>query len=58
MPEIVADLPDPSCYLLLSRGGIQESQPLAPDLVPPRAREARVIARTGEDTGLLRVTAR
>jgi hypothetical protein len=40
MPEIVADLPDPSCYLLLSIGGIQESQPLAPDLVPPRARGA------------------
>ena len=40
MPEIVADSPAPSCSLLLSGVGIQESQPLAPDLFPPRAREA------------------
>jgi hypothetical protein len=58
MPEIVADLRDPSCYLLLFGSGIEVSQSLAPDLFSPRAREARTIACTGEDTGLLRVTAR
>jgi hypothetical protein len=58
MPEIVADLPDPSCYLLLSGIGIQESQPLDPDPFPPGAREAHAIARIFEDTGFLRVTAR
>jgi hypothetical protein len=55
MPEIVADLPDPSCFF---GSGIEESQPLAPDLFLPRAREARAIARTGKDTGFLRVRAR
>jgi hypothetical protein len=41
MPEIVADLLDPSCFLLLSRGGIQESQSLGPDPFLPRACECR-----------------
>ena len=41
MPEIVADLPAPSCSLLLSETGIQESQSLGPDPFLPRARNAR-----------------
>jgi hypothetical protein len=40
MPEHIADPPDPSCYHLLFGSGIQESQPLALDLLVPRAREA------------------
>lgn len=38
MPKITADPPDASCYLLFSRGRIQESQELGPD---PWARDAR-----------------
>ncbi len=38
MPDILADPPDPSCSLLLFKDGIQESQLLAPDPLPPRAR--------------------
>src|SRR6516162_8399482 len=41
MPEIAADSPDPSCSLLLSEGGIQESQSLGSDPSLPRARDAR-----------------
>src|ERR1700751_3880365 len=41
MPEIVADSPEPSCSLLLSESGIQESQSLGPDPSSPRARDAR-----------------
>jgi hypothetical protein len=41
MPEIVADLPDPSCSRLLSESKIQESQSLGPDPFVPRARDAR-----------------
>src|SRR5215813_15613642 len=41
MPDIVADLPDPSCYLLLSGDGVQESQGLGIDPSSPRARDAR-----------------
>jgi len=54
MPEIVAYLPDPSCYLLFFGSGIQECQPLGPDLLPPRAREreaARTISRTPKTLG-------
>jgi protein SCO1/2 len=38
MPDILADPPDPSCSLLLFKDGIQESQLLGPDPLPPRAR--------------------
>lgn len=41
MPEILAHSPSPSCSLLLSEGGIQESQSLGPDPSLPRARDAR-----------------
>ena len=41
MPEIVVDPPAPSCSLLLSKSGVQESQLLASDLLVPRARDAR-----------------
>ena len=41
MPVIVANSPAPSCSLLLSKNGILESQPLGPDLLGPRARDAR-----------------
>ena len=41
MPDIVADLPEPSCYLLLSGDGVQESQGLGIDPSSPRARDAR-----------------
>jgi Family of unknown function (DUF5681) len=41
MPDIVADPPDPSCYLLFPGQGIEESQGLAPDPFLPRARAAR-----------------
>jgi hypothetical protein len=39
MPEIVADLPDPSCSRLFSESEIQESQSLGPDSFVPRARD-------------------
>jgi hypothetical protein len=51
MPHIAADPPDPSCYLLFSGDGIQESQQLGPD---PRARDARgrfVKGRSGNPRG-------
>jgi hypothetical protein len=38
MPDIVADSPEPTCSLLLSGGGMQESQPLGIDPSLPRAR--------------------
>ena len=41
MPDIDADPPDPSCYPLLSRGGIVENQRVGPDPFSPRARDAR-----------------
>src|SRR5271155_2575822 len=41
MSEIVADPPDPSCYLLFSGPGIEESQSVGPDPFLPRARDAR-----------------
>jgi len=41
MPEIVADPPSPSCYLLFSRPGVEEDQSLGPDPLLPRARDAR-----------------
>src|SRR6516165_12668328 len=41
MPEIAIDPPAPSCSLLLSKSGVQESQPLASDLLGPPARDAR-----------------
>jgi hypothetical protein len=37
----IADPPDPSCYLLFSGTGIQESQWLGPDPFSPCARGAR-----------------
>jgi hypothetical protein len=51
MPEIVADLPDPSCYLLFFGSGIQERQPLGPDIFPPLAREAQAVVRTANTLG-------
>jgi len=41
MSEIIADPPDPSCYLLFSGPGIEEFQSVAPDPSLPRARDAR-----------------
>jgi hypothetical protein len=41
MSEIVADPPDPSCYLLFSGPGIEEFQSVDPDPFLPRARDAR-----------------
>jgi Family of unknown function (DUF5681) len=41
MPEIVADSPEPSCSVLLSESGIQESQSLGPDPFLSCARGAR-----------------
>jgi hypothetical protein len=41
MPDIIADPPDPPCYLLFSRPGIEEYQQLAPDPLLPRPRDAR-----------------
>jgi hypothetical protein len=41
MPEIVADSPEPSCSLLLSGIGIQESQSLGPDPSARATRDAR-----------------
>jgi len=49
MPDIVADLPEPSCYLLLSGDGVQESQGLGIDPSSPRAREAK--GRSGNPRG-------
>jgi hypothetical protein len=39
MSEIVADPPDPSCYLLFSGSGIEESQSVGPDPSSRRARD-------------------
>jgi hypothetical protein len=58
MPEIAADLPNPSHYPLFFGSRIQESQVLAPDPSLPRTREERSIARTCEDSGFLPVRAR
>jgi hypothetical protein len=41
MPDIVADLPDPTCSHLNSESGIQLSQPLGIDPLLSRARGAR-----------------
>src|SRR5215472_8847587 len=41
MPEIVAEPPSSSCYHLFLGSGVQESQRLDPDLLRPRARDAR-----------------
>ena len=41
MPEIVADPLSPSCCRLFRRSGIEEYQPLGPDLLLPRARRVR-----------------
>src|SRR5215472_5076650 len=41
MPEIIADPPSIACYHLFPGSGVQESQPLDPDLLRPRARDAR-----------------
>jgi hypothetical protein len=41
MPDIVADLLDPTCSHLLSESGMQESQPLGVDPSSPRARDVR-----------------
>jgi hypothetical protein len=41
MPEIVADSSEPSCSLLLSGIGIQESQSLGPDPSPRATRDTR-----------------
>jgi len=41
MPEVVADPPSRSCYLLLSGAGIEESQRLGPDPLLSRPRDAR-----------------
>ena len=40
MPEVVADPPSSSCYLLFPRPRLQESQSLSPDPFLPRARDA------------------
>ena len=47
MPEIIADPPLPSCYRLLSRPEIQESQQLGPDPFLPRGRGERGRFATG-----------
>src|SRR6266446_9011352 len=47
MPEIVADPLSPSCYHLLPRPEIQESQQLGPDPFLPRGRDARGRFATG-----------
>jgi hypothetical protein len=57
MPEIAADLPNPSHYPLFFGSRIQASQVLAPD-PSCLAREERSIARTCEDFGFLPVRAR
>ncbi len=41
MPDIIAETPDPPCYVLFSGSGIEQSQSLDPDPFPPRARDAR-----------------
>jgi hypothetical protein len=46
MSEIIADLPDPGCFLLHSGSGIEENQRLNPDLFSCRAP-----AREGRDRG-------
>jgi uncharacterized protein YjiS (DUF1127 family) len=47
MPEILAELPDPACYRLLSGSGIEENQLADPDRFSPRAREAHARDRGG-----------
>jgi uncharacterized protein DUF5681 len=41
MPKIVTDAPDPPCYHLFRAAGIPQSQPLGPDPVFSRGRDAR-----------------
>ena len=41
MPEIIADPPSIACYHLFPGPQVQESQQLDPDLLRPRARDAR-----------------
>src|SRR5215470_9111150 len=41
MPEIVTDPSSSACYHLFPEDGIQESQRLDPDILRPRARDAR-----------------
>src|SRR5215469_10199413 len=41
MPEIIADPPSIACYHLFFGPQVQESQQLDPDLLQPRARDAR-----------------
>jgi len=41
MPKIATDAPDPPCYHLFPEGGIPQSQPLGPDPVVSRGRDAR-----------------
>jgi hypothetical protein len=41
MSEIGANPPDPFCYLLISRLGIEQFQPIDPDPFWPRARDTR-----------------
>src|SRR5260221_2030995 len=49
MPEILADLADPTCYRLYFQTGIEENQSLAPDIFPSGAPE-RVGAPTRDGT--------
>jgi hypothetical protein len=51
MPEIVADSPDPSCFLLHSEDGIQVSQPLKTDPFSPRARGRFAKGSSGNPKG-------
>jgi hypothetical protein len=50
MSEIVAHTPDPSCYLLFSEPGIEESQWVGPDPFLPRARRGGEVRRNAEVT--------
>jgi hypothetical protein len=47
IPEMVADLPWPSCYHLLSRARIQRFQWLGRDLSFDLARDARAVVQSG-----------
>jgi hypothetical protein len=50
MSEIVAHTPDPSCYLLFSGPGIEESQWVGPDPFLSRAPRAGEVRREPEVT--------
>jgi hypothetical protein len=41
MPDVIADPPDPPCYLLFFGHGMKEYQPLGPDPFSSRARDTR-----------------